>query len=141
MTRADTLTIIQVQLSIILSRYAEIQKCGKIYASRYHWTSIKDFTCIPSFCTKHNRSGVTPVSLLCILSSVFEKVMYNRLIYFLETYKILVKFQFGFRKFHSTYMALMTLMDKSITALENGEHVIGIFSFQRPSIQLIMRYC
>ena len=58
-TRADTLTIIQVQLPIILSRYAEIQKCGKLYASRYHWTSIKDFTCISSFCTKHNRSGVT----------------------------------------------------------------------------------
>ena len=57
----------------------------------------------------------------------FEKVMYNRLIDFLETYKIIVKFQFGFRKLHSTYMALMTLMDKLITALENGEHVIGIF--------------
>ena len=52
--------------------------------------------------------------------------MYNRLIDFLETYKILVKLQFSFRKFHSTYMALMTLMAKSITALENGEHVIGI---------------
>ena len=68
-----------------------------------------------------------PVSLLCILSKVFEKIMYNRLIDFLETYKILVKFQFGLRKFHSTYMALMILMDKLITALENGEHVIGIF--------------
>ena len=68
-----------------------------------------------------------PVSLQCILSKVFEKVMYNRLIDFLETYKIIVKFQFGFRKLHSTYMALMTLMDKLITALENGEHVIGIF--------------
>ena len=55
------------------------------------------------------------------------KIMYNRLIDFLEIYKILVKFQFGFRKFHSSYMALMTLMDKLITALENGEHFIGIF--------------
>ena len=67
------------------------------------------------------------LSLLCILSKDFEKIMYNRLIDLLETYKILIKFQFGFRKFHSTYMALMTLMDKLITALENGEHVIGIF--------------
>ena len=75
------------------------------------------------FAFNNNR----PVSLLCILSKVFEKIMYNRLIDFLETYKILVKFQFGFTKFHSTYMALMTLMDKLITALENGEHVIGIF--------------
>ena len=39
-----------------------------------------------------------PVSLLCVLSKVFEKVMYNRLIDYLETYKILVHYQFGFRK-------------------------------------------
>ena len=58
---------------------------------------------------------------------IFEKVMYNRLIEFLETYKILVNQQFGFRKLHSSYMALMMLMDKLITALENNEIVIGIF--------------
>ena len=68
-----------------------------------------------------------PVSLLCVLSKVFEKVMYNRLLEFLETYKILTNSQFGFRKSHSTYMALMTLMDRLITSLENDEHVIGIF--------------
>ena len=64
------------------------------------------------------------MSLLCVISKVFEKVMYNRL---LETYKILTNSQFGFRKSHSTYMALMTLMDRLITSLENDEHVIGIF--------------
>ena len=68
-----------------------------------------------------------PVSLLCVISKVFEKVMYDRLLEFLETYKILTNSQFGFRKLHSTYMALMTLMDRLITSLENDEHVIGIF--------------
>ena len=53
--------------------------------------------------------------------------MYNRLLEFLETYKILINSQFGFKKSHSTYMALMTLMDRLITSLENDEHVIGIF--------------
>ena len=53
--------------------------------------------------------------------------MYNRLLEFLETYKILTNSQFGFRKSLSTYMALMTLMDRLITSLENNEHVIGIF--------------
>ena len=68
-----------------------------------------------------------PVSLLCVLSKVFETVMYNRLIDFLESRKTLVKEQFGFRKLHSSYMALMLLMDKLIKSLENGEFVIGIF--------------
>ena len=39
-----------------------------------------------------------PVSLLCVISRVFEKVMYNRLIDFLETFNILNNSQFGFRK-------------------------------------------
>ena len=38
-----------------------------------------------------------PVSLLCILSKVFEKVMYSRLISFLNEFSILYENQFGFR--------------------------------------------
>ena len=68
-----------------------------------------------------------PVSMLCVISKVFEKVMYNRLIYFLETFNILNNSQFGFRKNHSTYMALMTLIDQLIASLESGEYTIGIF--------------
>ena len=35
--------------------------------------------------------------------------------------------QFGFRKSHSTHMALLTLMDKLVHAIENGEYVMGVF--------------
>ena len=48
-----------------------------------------------------------PVSLLCVISKVFGKVVYTRLIDFLETFSILNNSQFGFRKMHSKYMALM----------------------------------
>ena len=68
-----------------------------------------------------------PVSILCMLSKVFEKVMYSRLIDFLEENKILIVNQFGFRKNHSSYMALMVLIDKLTKALENGDYVIGMF--------------
>ena len=68
-----------------------------------------------------------PVSVLCSLSKVFERIMYNRLRNFLDEYKILFLYQFGFRKSHSTYMALMTLMDNLINFLDKGEYVIGIF--------------
>ena len=50
-----------------------------------------------------------PVSILCMLSKVLEKVMYSRLIDFLEDNKIL--FQFGFRKRQSSYMALMLFVN------------------------------
>ena len=68
-----------------------------------------------------------PVSLLTVLSKVFEKIMYNRLLNFLDTYNTLFKNQFGFRKNHSTYMAMMLLMEEITKSLENGEYVIGIF--------------
>ena len=61
------------------------------------------------------------------LLTYFEKVMYNRLISFLEKEKILYEKQFGFRKKHSTYMALMILIDKLIKSLEKGEYILGIF--------------
>ena len=36
-------------------------------------------------------------------------------------------FQFGFRKRHSTYMALVPLMDNLTNCLDNGEYVNGTF--------------
>ena len=39
-----------------------------------------------------------PVSLLCTLSKVFERVMYSRLLNYLNKHKILIRNQFGFRK-------------------------------------------
>ena len=67
-----------------------------------------------------------PVSVLCSVLKVFEKVMYNRLRGLLDEHKTLFSYQFGFRKSHSTYMALMTLMDNLMNFLDNGEYVICI---------------
>ena len=70
-----------------------------------------------------------PVSLLSILSKVFEKVMYSRLLSFLESQKILIKNQFGFRRLHSSYMALMLMIDtrtrwRRVKTL--GQHQVGV---------------
>ena len=67
-----------------------------------------------------------PVSIPCSLSKVFEKIMYNRLNAYLDKFKILFSYQFGLKKIHSTYMALMTLMDKITKCLDNNEYVIGM---------------
>ena len=67
------------------------------------------------------------MSLLRILSKVFEKIMYNRLCDFLTKLEMLYEFQFGFRKKHSTYLAHLVLQDKITKSLDNGEKVIGIY--------------
>ena len=58
-------------------------------------------------CFNHYR----PVSWLCILSKVFEKIMYDRLLNFVNKFELLYAQQFGFRKNRSTYMALLSLVD------------------------------
>ena len=60
-------------------------------------------------------------------AKVFEKVMYTRMISFLETHKIFICNQFGFPRSHSAYMALMVVINEVTWALENGEHVVCIF--------------
>ena len=68
--------------------------------------------------------------------------MYNKLIHFINKYNILYKYQFGFRKNHSTSMALMTIVDKISEALQNKQFVLGVFlDLSKALILLTMRYC
>ena len=67
------------------------------------------------------------LSLLCVLSKVYENISHTRLMSFLENYDILFENQFGLRKLHSLYMALMVLTDELIKSLEKPEFVIGAY--------------
>ena len=68
-----------------------------------------------------------PVSVLPVFSKIFERIMYTRLLSFLNKHKILYDYQFGFREKYSTYLALITLTEKISNALDEGKQVIGIF--------------
>ena len=52
--------------------------------------------------------------------------MYNRLINFIEKHKLLYQYQFGFRRNHSTFMALVILIENITTALDNTELAVCI---------------
>ena len=52
--------------------------------------------------------------------------MYNRLYNFLADHKISKK-QYGFRENYSTYMAIIDLVDKISSNIDNKKHSIGIF--------------
>ena len=77
-------------------------------------------------------SNYRPISLLSSFSKILEKLMPNRLLNFLNKCDILNKYQFGFRNNHSTYMALIILLENFNNALDKGECSIGIFlDFQK----------
>ena len=68
-----------------------------------------------------------PVSILPVFSKIFERLMYDRLLTFIDEMDLLYYLQFGFRKWHSTSLALMFLVDKISKALHEGEYVLGFF--------------
>jgi hypothetical protein len=72
-------------------------------------------------------SNYRPVSVLPLFSKVLERLMYNRLISFINRNKILYNYQFGFRAGHSTNMALTVLVDKILSAIDQGDFMIGVF--------------
>ena len=60
------------------------------------------------------------IPLLSVFSKIFERLMYNRILNFVNRHKLFNKFQFGFRNNHSTFMALIILIENLVNALDNG---------------------
>ena len=76
---------------------------------------------IPLFKSDDNSlfTNYRPVFVLPVFSKLLEKIVYNRLINFLNKYGILSRNQYGFRKNHSTAHALIQLYDKIANSLDN----------------------
>lgn len=84
---------------------------------------------IPIF-KKGDRSEVNnyrPVSLLCTISKVLERVVNNRLLHHLNNHNIIVPNQYGFRKNRSTTEAIKHFIKEIIHQLENRQPAVGLF--------------
>ena len=68
-----------------------------------------------------------PVSILPSLSNIAEKIVYNRLLDYINKRDILSTNEYGLRKMHTTSMAIIDLVEKIHTAVDKGEYSIGIF--------------
>ena len=71
-------------------------------------------------------SNYRPISLLSIFNKILQKLMYKRLISFINKYNILCDDQFGFREKHSTVHANLLITDKIQRTIENGHFSCGI---------------
>ena len=68
-----------------------------------------------------------PISLLSIINKILEKVMCKQLTNFLEKQKIIYKYQFGFRKKHSTVQAVIEIVENIIEELDKGNTIAGLY--------------
>ena len=59
-----------------------------------------------------------PITLLSVFDKLLENIIYRRLQSFLDKFKILYKYQFGFRTNHSTSHALIDITEYIYKALE-----------------------
>ena len=76
-----------------------------------------------------------PISLISVSATILERLMYNRLI----EYQIFNKHQFGFRDKHSTFIALIILIENLVNAIDNGKCAVCIFlDFQKALVPLII---
>ena len=72
-------------------------------------------------------SNYRPISLLPIFSKIFERLMYNRLISFINKYQILTPNQYGFQKNKSTELAVNEICSHIKNTFENKESAFCIF--------------
>ena len=76
---------------------------------------------------KTDPGNYRPISLLSTINKIMEKVMYKRVISFLNRFKILYKYQFGFRENYSTVQAVIEITDNILSELEKKNMVAGIY--------------
>ena len=68
-----------------------------------------------------------PVSVLPVLSQIFERVLQTRLVEFFDDMGVLAAGQYGFRAGHSTAMAVLDMVEKIRGAWGSGNCALGVF--------------
>ena len=68
-----------------------------------------------------------PISVLPVISKIFERVIQERLLSFFRQQRSILNGQYGFRRGHSTYMAVLDMVERIRKAWEDGEHCLGVF--------------
>ena len=68
------------------------------------------------------ESNYHPISILSVISKLFEKIVFNQLYQYFET-DLIYSGQSGFRKNHSTLTYLLKITDDWYHGLDNGRMV------------------
>ena len=74
-----------------------------------------------------NPSSYWPISLLPVIGKLFERLYIKRLNKIVQTEKLLIDAQFGFREKHSTIEQLHRITKAIEELLEKGEFCVTVF--------------
>ena len=76
---------------------------------------------------KSDLNNFRPIPILPVISKIIERVLHNQIYAYLNQHNLLYNHQYSFIKQHSTELAALELIDRTIIALDNGETPINIF--------------
>ena len=63
----------------------------------------------------------------CFFPKIFEKIVANRIIDFLDQNDIFYDHQYGFRKCHSTNNGIIALVEKVARVFDSGQIVVRVY--------------
>jgi hypothetical protein len=87
-----------------------------------------------------NYVGPSPISILPIISKIFERSVFNQLYEFLNENSLLSKYQSGFRPKNSTLTALVQMCDAWYASMDNGDLNGVVFLDIRKAFDSINHY-
>ncbi len=77
---------------------------------------------------EHNLlQNYRPISILSAISKVLERIVYNRVMTFLDKDNQLYKHQYGFRKGYSTVNAVSEFVADTLQAFEDKQYTVAVF--------------
>ena len=88
---------------------------------------IATITPIPKVHSPSSSSEYRLISVLPVLSKSFKKVLYHRVYSYLTEHNLIDKRQYGFRKNHSTELAITSIYDEMLSNFDNKFITCSLF--------------
>ena len=82
---------------------------------------------VPKVSSPMNLTDFRPISILPVFSKILEKLLYARIMNYLNKYKILNPSQHGFKINDSTELAVTVMYDELLSNLERNKYTCSIF--------------
>ena len=76
---------------------------------------------------KELPTNYRPIAMLPYISKIFEKLIHNRMMDFINHHNLLYEHQYGFRPNHSTSSAIAHVINHITAANEQNQYTIGLF--------------
>ena len=125
----DGINVNVIKASIDLLASPLSQMCNIFFSTGIVHDKLKTSKVMPMFKNEDstNFTNYRSISILPCFSKILESAMYRHLMDFLTKHSIINNHQYGFRKKHSTFMAILELTNKILDSFEKNEFTIGTF--------------